>query len=56
MQLLPLALDGLANQWWHFVGGFSEWSAFAAEFKAEFAGVDYQVELKRSLTSERSTI
>lgn len=55
VQLLSVALDDPANQWWHFLGGFSERSAFAAEFKAEFAGVDYKAKLKLSSSSECST-
>lgn len=49
VQLLPAALDGTAKQWWRFVGGFSEWSAFTAAFEAEFAGVDYKSKLKAEL-------
>lgn len=49
LQLLPAALDGPAKQWWRFVGGFSEWNAFTADFEAEFAGVDYKAKLKAEL-------
>lgn len=54
LRLLPVALYTLAKQWRHFVGGFSEWDVFAADFKAEFASVDYKAKLKDQRTQRHA--
>lgn len=48
--LLPVSLDTPPKQWWHFVGGFSEWNPFTADFEAEFTRVDYKAKLKDQRT------
>lgn len=46
LRLFPVSLDTPPKQWWHFVGGFSEWNPFTADFEAEFTRVDYKAKLR----------